>query len=299
MDSAVNLHFEQFEGPLELLLSLISKNKVEITDIPVALICDQYMDYLRQMEALDMEIASSFIVMAAHLILIKTRILLPRPEEEEAEDPRAELAEALLEYKRIKTAAVEIAKLTEVGLDRLVREPSPLEALPVEYRNKPSDLIRALRRMTARENKKTAPGKEAFEKIVGREPAPVEERVAAALETLGKKKRLHIRDMCRGAKNRSELVAVFLAVLELLNQRKAVIEDEDGTVQMLDETAEDEEKVRKLGRPDKQPPILPETDIREKTLIPNANQPQSEPAGFVGIGFYEEQRGEQNGNGEL
>ena len=79
MDTAVTFKLEQFEGPLELLLHLIAKNRVDITDIPVALILDQYLDYLDRMRAMDMEIASSFIVMAAQLIYIKTQILLPQP----------------------------------------------------------------------------------------------------------------------------------------------------------------------------------------------------------------------------
>jgi segregation and condensation protein A len=96
---------ESFEGPLDLLLKLIAKNKVEICDIPISLIFEQYMEYIERMRRMDMEIASEFLTMAAELMLIKSRMLLPRQSEEE-EDPRERLAMALLEYKCMKDASV-------------------------------------------------------------------------------------------------------------------------------------------------------------------------------------------------
>ena len=90
---ALTYHLEAFDGPLDLLLSLIQKNKVEITDIPIALICDQYMAYIAEAESLDMDLTADFIVMASELMLIKSKMLLPKEDEEE-EDPRAELMEA-------------------------------------------------------------------------------------------------------------------------------------------------------------------------------------------------------------
>ena len=97
----INYHLPSFDGPLDLLLALIAKNKIDITDIPIALIFDQYMEYISAAQALDMELAGEFIIMASRLMLIKSRMLLPREEKEE-EDPRAALAAALLEYSRIK-----------------------------------------------------------------------------------------------------------------------------------------------------------------------------------------------------
>ena len=101
---------ETFEGPLDLLLSLISKNKIDINDIPISLVCDQYMEYLAKAEAFDIELSSDFIVMASELMLIKSRMLLPRNEEEE-EDPRAALAAAVLEYQRAKEASAMLGDL--------------------------------------------------------------------------------------------------------------------------------------------------------------------------------------------
>ena len=92
----ISYHLPSFDGPLDLLLALIAKNKIDITDIPIALIFDQYMEYISAAQALDMELAGEFIIMASRLMLIKSRMLLPREEKEE-EDPRAALAAALLE----------------------------------------------------------------------------------------------------------------------------------------------------------------------------------------------------------
>ena len=96
---AVTYRLDQFEGPLDLLLTLIQKNKVNITDIPISLICDQYVDYIAQAQKLDMEVASEFIVMASELMLIKSKMLLPKPEEN-GDDPRATLTDALLRYSQ-------------------------------------------------------------------------------------------------------------------------------------------------------------------------------------------------------
>lgn len=230
MDTAVTFKLEQFEGPLELLLHLIAKNRVDITDIPVALILDQYLDYLDRMRAMDMEIASSFIVMAAQLIYIKTQILLPQPTEEAAEDPRAELVEALLAYRRFKRAAAMLAPVTELGLSRIVKAPSPLPELPVEYHNRPEDLLRALRLMRERARRTAAPKASEFSGIVGTAPVPVERKIASVLTMLLRHKSVRLRDIYRTASSRSELVALFLAVLELLNDRRAELPGDELTL---------------------------------------------------------------------
>ena len=96
---------ELFEGPLDLLLSLIHKNKVNIEDIPIVLIFDQYMEYINEAQRLDLDLASEFILMASELMLIKSKLLLPRNEEIE-EDPRKQLADALIKYQQAKAAAL-------------------------------------------------------------------------------------------------------------------------------------------------------------------------------------------------
>ena len=111
-----------FEGPLDLLLTLIQKNKVSIEDIPISLICDQYLAYIREAQKLDLEVASVFLVMASELILIKTKMLLPRDEKSDEKDPRAELADALLKYQQAKEGAAKLKVRYETYVGRMVKD---------------------------------------------------------------------------------------------------------------------------------------------------------------------------------
>src|SRR5574341_1724623 len=123
---STNVQLEIFEGPLDLLLHLIKKNEVEIVDIPVATITEQYLACLEMMRELNLDIAGEFLVMAATLILIKSRMLLPPSEEDEEEepDPRAALVQQLLEYQRYREAALELAERPLLNRDVFVREPT-------------------------------------------------------------------------------------------------------------------------------------------------------------------------------
>ena len=131
----INVHLEAFEGPLDLLLHLIDKNKINIYDIPISKITEQYMDYLKEMEKYNLEIASKFLVMAATLLNIKSKMLLPKTieEGEEEEDPREELVQKLLEYKMVKTLSGELLEMKENSEDVYYRQPSiPSEVLQYE-----------------------------------------------------------------------------------------------------------------------------------------------------------------------
>jgi segregation and condensation protein A len=152
---ALAVRLPVFEGPLDLLLHLIREARIEITDIPIAQVTAQYLEMLALMEALDLEVAGEFLVMAATLMEIKSRMLLPRPpkplaEEDEGEDPRAELVQRLLEYEQYKQAAEQFRALEEIGRRRFTREPDPEAegAVPLEEL-RPDDLLRALHRMLA------------------------------------------------------------------------------------------------------------------------------------------------------
>ena len=140
----MEFHLENFDGPLDLLLHLIAKNKVSIYDIPIAEILDQYMEVLHAAEAMDLDVAGDFVAMAAQLVYIKSKMLLPRHEEEEDEDPRAGLVEMLLEYQRIKEATPYFREKGEIGRDIFVRQPEPLGAAPREYRQSVNDLLLSL-----------------------------------------------------------------------------------------------------------------------------------------------------------
>jgi segregation and condensation protein A len=149
------IHLRVFEGPLDLLLHLIREAKIDIYDIPIAEVTAQYLEMLSLMESLDLEVAGEFLVMAATLMEIKSRMLLPRPpkplaDEDEGEDPRSELVQRLLEYEQYKQAAEQFRALEELGRRRFTREiePETEGSVPLEEL-RADDLLRALHRMLA------------------------------------------------------------------------------------------------------------------------------------------------------
>lgn len=210
---------EVFEGPLDLLLSLIYKNKVDITDIPIALIFDQYMDYLTQMQKLDMEIAGDFIVMGSELMLIKSRMLLPKPEGTEAEDPRTRLASALIEYKHAKEVAEDLSVLNAEYCGRFVKDTEEIPADDSFIAEHSAQLLRrAMIRVLHNRDKQAEPtlSQNLISPIIRRRIVPVGAKIIGVMRKLlryGKQPFEGLFDTCT---SRSELVATFLAVLELL-----------------------------------------------------------------------------------
>ena len=142
----LNLKIERYEGPLDLLLALIAKNKLNIFDIPIAEIAEQYMAHIEAMRSLNMEVTSEFIYYAAELMLIKSRMLLPREEEE---DPRRNLVDALLEYRRARAAAELLRERGELYYDRFTKAPDEIEAA-YERPHAVSLLAEAFERIRAR-----------------------------------------------------------------------------------------------------------------------------------------------------
>lgn len=225
----INFHLEVFDGPLDLLLSLIAKNKVNIYDIPIADILQQYLAYLEQMQQFDMTVAADFVTMAAQLTYIKSKMLLPRYEEEQEDDPRAALVEALLEYKRIKEAGERLALMGEIGRDIFVKPPEQLT------RNKKfegeldiAQLISALESILERDERKVPPPITAFSGIVGREVSSVNDKISMIIDCLVVAKSVNFTALVLMAKTRSDIVAIFLAVLELSKTNKVIIEQEQG-----------------------------------------------------------------------
>ena len=159
----MEFHLDSFDGPLDLLLHLISKNKVSIYDIPIAEILEQYMAVLREAETMDMDVAGDFIAMAAQLVYIKSRMLLPQREETPGEDdPRAELVDMLLEYQRFRQATAFFREKGEEGADMLTKAPEPLGDAPREVHGVPNDLIRAANRLLRRVSRRIPPPATAF-----------------------------------------------------------------------------------------------------------------------------------------
>ncbi|WP_283675341.1 segregation and condensation protein A [Butyricicoccus sp. Marseille-Q5471] len=221
----MEFHLDHFEGPLDLLLHLIAKNKVSIYDIPISQILEQYMEVLNTARDMDMDVAGDFVTMAAQLVYIKSKTLLPRYEEDEDEDPRATLVEMLLEYQRLKEVTPYFKNRGEIGRDIYVKNPEQLKgAPPREYRHSVNDLLRAANNMLQKAQRRMPPSANAFSGIVGREQVPVSTRITVILKRFLKSARLKFARLFDDAQSRSEIVATFLAVLELSKTHRVMLE---------------------------------------------------------------------------
>lgn len=234
--SELSFKLEVFEGPLDLLLSLIAKNKVDIYDIPIALILDQYMEYIEQMQLMDMEVAGEFIVMAADLMLIKSKMLLPKPTVEgvEEEDPRAQLARALIEYKRAKEAAGYLSDQYGIYAGRIAKEPEVLDTRSDLPEHIDIDLLeRALQRVLSKNSRLPDLAKEsekAIQRLLSAKVVPVSAKIFTVMRYLRKKGKTDFEDILLTATSRSELIAIFAATLELLKVQRVLMESEDERV---------------------------------------------------------------------
>lgn len=216
---STNFQLEIFEGPLDLLLHLIKKNEVNITDIPIATITEQYLATLELMQTLNLDMAGEFLVMAATLIHIKSRMLLPESdaetdEEEEGGDPREELMKRLLEYQRFKEAAGELGQRDVLTRDVFVRAAAPTEKpLPTAFRElSVFELLTALRRVLER-----LPKDEFHE--VTLEKITVREKMTLVLERLRVDGQVMFESLFTDAGTRMAVIVTFLAMLELVKIR--------------------------------------------------------------------------------
>lgn len=225
----VTYHLEQFDGPLDLLLHLISKNKINIYDIPISEILEQYLEQIREMESLNLEVASAFIAMAAQLMYIKSKMLLPVYEEEEEADPREQLVAALLEYQKYKRISGILEHRSELGCDLYTKPPELLPFQKVTYDYQPDVLARALEAMLSRFSQKEPPPLRLFSGVVGHEPVPVSAKIERIIQQLAKYHSADFEQLVMECKSRSEVVSLFLAVLELSKAHKLqIIEEKDG-----------------------------------------------------------------------
>ena len=211
-----------FEGPLDLLLHLISKNKVSIYDIPIVEITAQYLEAIQGIEHLQLENASEFLVMAAQLLYIKSKMLLPKNEEEDEEDPREDLARRLLEYQQYKEASKELRKTEFATKYMFFKQEENIKFPMPEYdrSHNVSELIDAFGSILQRKIRTIKPEKRAFSGIVGREKVSVSAMTERLMERLKTVKKMNFLSAFDGAKSKPELVAIFLAVLELISQNK-------------------------------------------------------------------------------
>lgn len=234
-DSAsLTYKLEAFEGPLDLLLSLISKNKIDIYDICIEDLLSQYMDQINAMKEADMDIASEFVEMASRLVYIKSVMLLPKYEEE-AEDLKKELTGQLLEYQECRKVAQMLKPL--ISFDIFTKEPSPVEFdLTYNRIHQSEDIKKAYVSAVGRGKRRLPPPKEAFSGIVSRKIVSVSSRIIHVMRRLWHGRTVTYKELFTASKERSELVATFLAVLELVKGKRVVIDGngDNAQVRMLE-----------------------------------------------------------------
>jgi len=220
-DDTCRVELPQFEGPLDLLLHLITKHELDILDIPIAFITERYLAYLMMMEKLSIDVASEYLVMAATLAHIKSKMLLPAPPtdqedglEEEPEDPRAELVRRLLEYQKYKHAAIELSERSRFGQDVFGRgalESVPQGPAPLAPENVFS-LIDAFNRILERR-------KIHLDHEVDFERISITERIAELADVLRERGRCTLEDLLPSQGSIADLVVTFLALLEMTRLR--------------------------------------------------------------------------------
>ena len=214
-----------FEGPLDLLLNLIAKNKLNIYDIPIAELLEQYMAQIHEMQAADMDVASEFLEMAARLVHIKSVSLLPKKEEEAA--LKQELTGQLLEFQQCKEAAMRLRE--RFSLDGIVRAQADIPAdLTYKRHHKPQELLSAYLSMLGKK-KPPEPQKpeDTISKLITRRVVSVASQIVFVLRSLWKKRHVSLKELFRGKNDPSERVAAFLAVLELVKDKRLRV-DGDG-----------------------------------------------------------------------
>jgi segregation and condensation protein A len=209
------VRLEIFQGPLDLLLHLIRKNEVDIFDIPIATIADQYLEYLDMMKALNINVAGDFLVMASTLLHIKSRLLLPHLEEDEEEDPRVEITRPLLEYLRLKEMAGELLERELLDRDVFARRLSPEYTVQLESDEPLLDvnlfqLMDAFKRILD-ERLPGVPLRVEFEKW------SLKDKTTYILERLKNEGSIYFRDLFTEDKTISEFIVTFLALLELVH----------------------------------------------------------------------------------
>ncbi len=232
LDKVVKAPHEEmidFDGPLDLILYLLSKNKIEIQNIQISLLLEQYLAWLELRKQMDLEIASEFITMASHLVYLKTRMLLTVGDHE-ADEEMDQLIQSLEErrrqeeYRKVCAACPELQERWEFGRNILTRQP---ERIDPDKRFKgeidPSKLVKALERVRLRAEQKIPPPAAAFSGIVGREIYPVSQKIGDVVKQLFRRGVARFRSLFQAVRSRSEAAATFLAVLELYKNDKVNI----------------------------------------------------------------------------
>lgn len=234
---ALSYKIEAFEGPMDLLLHLISKHKLNINDIPIFELVEQYVAYVRKLQDENLELASEFLEMAARLIYIKTVSLLPK--HEEAEVLKRELTGELIEYQDCQIVAKKLSEQTN-GFNHFVRQPASV-AVDKSYQRSHTgfELLEAYCAAVGNGQKRLPPPVESFKSIVSRVIVSVASKVNSVMRSLWNGKKVAFSSLFEQAQSRSELVATFLAVLELAKEKRIAItgDAEQMDVQVLKEAS--------------------------------------------------------------
>ncbi len=214
----ISYKLEVFEGPMDLLLSLISKHKLDIMDIPITILVEQYTEYIRQMQEANMEVASEFIEMAARLVYIKTVSLLPV--HEEADELKRELTGELLEYRDCQIMAGKLAESAN-GFDLYTRKPTVIEKDETyQLLHEPDELFKAYIAALGKGKRKLPPPVESFTAIVSTKIVSVSSKIVFILRRALKGENISFKSLIESSESRSDMVATFLAVLELVKAKR-------------------------------------------------------------------------------
>ncbi|MBQ4573127.1 MAG: segregation/condensation protein A [Clostridia bacterium] len=231
----ISYKIDVFEGPMDLLLHLISKHKLNIYDIPIVTLVEQYIDYVRQMQEEDMYVASEFLEMAARLVYLKSVSLLPV--HTEAEELKTELQGELIEYRDMKAMAEKLSENTD-GFSTFIRKQEKIEVDQTYKRfHEVSELFEAYISAAGRKLKQLPPPIEAFREIVVKKVVSVSSKISNIFKKLSSKsKKSNWKSMFSDAESRSDMVATFLALLELTKSKKIKVvgNGEEAEVELID-----------------------------------------------------------------
>lgn len=224
-----------YEGPLDLLLTLISKNKINIYDIQISELLEQYMEQIKLMQDNQMDVAAEFLAMASRLVYIKSAMLLPKYEDE-AEELKRELSGQLIEYQLTKQIAEKMSTLYD--FDTFYKDASPVKFdLTYNRKHDPQDIVKGYIDAVGRGKRKLPPPQSAFSGIIERKIVSVNARIITVMRKLWHGKKVRYHELFTAANERSELVATFLAVLELVKGKRVRIDGDgdDAKVYMIGE----------------------------------------------------------------
>ena len=221
-----------FEGPLDLLLFLIKSNKVNIYDIPIVEISEQYMEYINEMDRMDLDYTSEFLIMASELLYIKSKMLLPAEKNEDGEviDPRTELVAKLLEYEKYKELSEFLKDREDIGRFSFVKPREKVKGIKYtsdDLEVSVGDLINALKDIAERIERKAPPPKTSFVGIVAHEEVKLKDRIDMVISYLSENKKVKFDDLFINLCNsRPQIIVTFLGVLELIKLSKISIKKE-------------------------------------------------------------------------